>query len=140
MPWKETTPVAERMQSLVDYGSRLFSVSFLAERHGVSRKTLYKWIERFAAEGAAGLEDRIRRPHWHPNQTAGDVESALMEFRRKHPDWGPEEDRARAIDPPPADELAGAKHGGCDPQAARAGEASAPKAARRPPGTPDDRA
>ena len=89
MPWKETTPVAERMQSLVDYRSGLFTVSFLAERHGVSRKTLYKWIERFVAEGAAGLEDRIRRPHWHPNQTAGDVESALTEFRRKHPDWGP---------------------------------------------------
>ena len=89
MPWKETTPVAERMQSLVDYRSGLFTVSFLAERHGVSRKTLYKWIERFVAEGVAGLEDRIRRPHWHPNQTAGDVESALTEFRRKHPDWGP---------------------------------------------------
>jgi len=54
MPWKETTPVAERMQSLVDYRSGLFTVSFLAERHGVSRKTLYKWIERFVAEGAAG--------------------------------------------------------------------------------------
>ena len=89
MPWKETTPVAERMQSLVDYRSGLFTVSFLAERHGVSRKTLYKWIERFEAEGVAGLEDQVRRPHWHPNQTAGDVESAITEFRRKHPDWGP---------------------------------------------------
>src|SRR5271169_2925940 len=89
MPWKETTPVAERMQSLVDYRSGLFTVSFLAERHGVSRKTLYKWIERFEEEGVAGLEDQVRRPHWHPNQTAGDVESAITEFRRKHPDWGP---------------------------------------------------
>ncbi|MCM3875778.1 MAG: IS481 family transposase [Thermoanaerobaculia bacterium] len=89
MPWKETTPVAERMQSLVDYRSGLFTVSFLAERHGVSRKTLYKWIERFEREGVAGLEDQLRRPRWHPNQTSEGVESAIAEFRRKHPDWGP---------------------------------------------------
>ena len=89
MPWKETTPVAERMQFLVDYRSGLFTVSFLAERHGVSRRTLYKWIERFEMEGVAGLEDQMRRPRWHPNQTSEEVEAAIAEFRRKHPDWGP---------------------------------------------------
>ena len=89
MPWKETTPVAERMQCLVDYRSGLFTVNFLAERHGVSRKTLYKWIERFEMEGVAGLEDRLRRPRWHPNQTSEEIERAIAEFRRKHPDWGP---------------------------------------------------
>ncbi len=89
MPWKETTPVTERMQSLVDWQSGLFTVRFLAERHGVSRKTLYKWIERFEAEGPAGLEDRMRRPRQHPNQTPEAIESAIAEFRRRHPDWGP---------------------------------------------------
>lgn len=89
MPWKETTPVTERMQSLVDWQSGLFTVSFLAERHGVSRKTLYKWIERFETEGPAGLEDRLRRPRQHPNQTPEVIETAIAEFRRRHPDWGP---------------------------------------------------
>jgi transposase InsO family protein len=89
MPWKETTPVAERMQCLVDYRSGLFTVSFLAERHGVSRRTLYKWIERFEEEGVIGLLDQARRPLCHPNQTSEGVESAITSFRRKHPDWGP---------------------------------------------------
>jgi putative transposase len=89
MPWKETTPVAERMQCLVDWRSGLFTVSFLAERHGVSRKTLYKWIERFETDGVAGLEDQARRPFCHPNQTPEEVEAAITAFRRKHPDWGP---------------------------------------------------
>ena len=89
MPWKETTPVTERMQSLVDWQSGLFTVSFLAERHGVSRKTLYKWIERFEAEGPAGLVDRMRRPRQHPNQTPEAIELTIAEFRRRHPDWGP---------------------------------------------------
>src|ERR1700676_4766482 len=30
---------------------------------GVSAKTVRKWVERFAAEGAAGLIDRSSRPH-----------------------------------------------------------------------------
>src|SRR5665647_3410678 len=68
------------------YRTGLFTVSFLAERHGVSRKTLYKWIERFEMEGVAGLEDQMRRPRWHPNQTSEEVEAAIAEFRRKHPD------------------------------------------------------
>jgi transposase InsO family protein len=89
MPWKETTPVAERMQCLVDYRSGLFTVNCLAERHGVSRKTLYKWIERFELEGVVGLENRLRRPRRHPNQTPEEIEGAIAEFRRKHPDWGP---------------------------------------------------
>jgi putative transposase len=89
MPWKETTPVAERMEFLVDYRTELFTVSFLAERHGVSRKTLYKWIERFEAEGVVGLQDRPRRACCHPNQTSEEVESAIAAFRRKHPYWGP---------------------------------------------------
>jgi transposase InsO family protein len=89
MPWKETTPVAERMEFLVDYRRELFTVSFLAERHGVSRKTLYKWIERFEAEGVVGLQDQPRRACCHPNQTSEEVESAITAFRRKHPYWGP---------------------------------------------------
>jgi putative transposase len=64
-------------------------VSFLAERHGVSRKTLYKWIERFEEEGVTGLPDQARRPGSHPNQTPEEVEGAITAFRRKHPDWGP---------------------------------------------------
>src|SRR5450756_3141377 len=77
MPWKETTPVAEGMPFLVDYRSGLFTMSFQAGRHGVSRKMLYRWIEGFEMEGVAGLEDQMRRPRWHPNQTSEEVEADL---------------------------------------------------------------
>jgi putative transposase len=42
------------------------SIVSLAESYGVSRKTIYKWIDRRAAEGTAGLEDRSRAPHTSP--------------------------------------------------------------------------
>jgi transposase len=36
------------------------SIAALAEVYEVSRKTIYKWIERHAREGTAGLADRSR--------------------------------------------------------------------------------
>ena len=41
-------------------------VSEIARRHQVSRKTVYKWVERY--ESGASLEDLSRVPHHHPNR------------------------------------------------------------------------
>jgi transposase InsO family protein len=60
----------------------------LCERFGISRKTGYKWIERYLRHGAAGLEDRSRRPRSAPNATAPQIVEALLETRRRHPSWG----------------------------------------------------
>jgi putative transposase len=62
MPWKETTEVKERMRFVIDFEGRLFSMAELCQRYGVSRKTGYKWIERFDEEGIEGLQDRSRAP------------------------------------------------------------------------------
>jgi transposase InsO family protein len=55
----------------------------------VSRKTGYKWVGRYEAEGLDGLKDRSRAPHRHPNATPPEVVELLLEGRRKHPTWGP---------------------------------------------------
>ncbi len=36
------------------------SISALAEVYGIARKTIYKWVDRYALEGAAGLAHRRR--------------------------------------------------------------------------------
>ena len=38
----------------------------LCQRFGISAPTGCKWLQRFAAEGPAGLADRSRRPHHSP--------------------------------------------------------------------------
>jgi transposase len=50
MPWKETSPMEQREKFIADLRFGLFSVLELCARYGVSRKTGYKWIERFEAE------------------------------------------------------------------------------------------
>ena len=68
MPWLETSLMDQRMQFIVDYHRGLQSVTELAERFDISRKTAYKWLDRHEADGAAGLADRSRRPQSCPTK------------------------------------------------------------------------
>jgi transposase InsO family protein len=54
-----------------------------AEMLGVSRATAYKWLRRYRAEGAAGLEDRSARPRHRPQAlTDRQVRRILLARRR----------------------------------------------------------
>jgi len=61
----------------------------LCRRFGISRKTGYKMLARFAAEGVAGLGDRSRRPHHSPGRTPAAVEETVLRIREEHNGaWG----------------------------------------------------
>lgn len=53
----------------------------VAAQLGISRTTVYKWINRFRAEGAAGLADRSSRPRRSPRRTPLHVELAVLAAR-----------------------------------------------------------
>lgn len=62
----------------------------IAAAMGISRKCVRTWIDRFEAEGEAGLHDRSSRPHNLPTKTADEVEQRICEVRRRErrgPDW-----------------------------------------------------
>jgi transposase-like protein len=61
MPWPETSLMDQRVQFIADYQHDVFDVAELARRYGISRKTAYKWIDRYDAAGPAGLVDRSPR-------------------------------------------------------------------------------
>lgn len=86
MAWKEATPVSERTELASLARGQAISVTELARRFGVSRKTAYKWIERQAA--GEPPQDRSRRPERSPLKTALPIEEAVVTLRREHPCWG----------------------------------------------------
>jgi putative transposase len=88
MPWRETSPMEQRLEFVREYETELFTMTELAAQYGISRKTGYKWLAQYEAEGALGLCDRSRRPHHSPQATDADVVEALMAVRRRHPRWG----------------------------------------------------
>ena len=55
---------------------------------GVSRKTFYKWLARYRAEGLAGIEPRSRRPHRSPRETPVAIEEIVVQVRKELEDSG----------------------------------------------------
>src|SRR5213078_1433826 len=88
MAWTETDPMKERLHFVTDWDRRLYTVTELCARYGVSRKTGYKWLARYADVGVAGLAERSRAPHRCPHRIAPAVAAAIVETRRQHPSWG----------------------------------------------------
>jgi putative transposase len=89
MPWQEMSSMDQRLQFITDAQRGLSTMSELCARHGISRKTGYKWLARYAADGAVGLAERSHAPHVCPHRIADALAALLLEARRAHPSWGP---------------------------------------------------
>ncbi len=94
MPWRNTAPMDQRTQFIADHLRETQTITELCDRYGVSRKTGYKWIDRYLRLGPAGLDDHSRRPHRAPNQTTDEIVAAILEARHRHPAWGGKKLRA----------------------------------------------
>ena len=80
----------EKMRFVVGQERGVYTMSELCERHGISRKTGYKWLVRYAEDGVDCLRDRSRRPHSSPRRTPREIEELFIEARKAHRRWGPE--------------------------------------------------
>jgi putative transposase len=89
MPWNETHTMDQRDKFISDYMARLFTMTELCERYGISRKTGYKWRHRFDDGGRAALYDQSRAPLTCPHRTPEPIEALLLDQRQAHPLWGP---------------------------------------------------
>ena len=63
-------------------------VTEVAQRHGMSRQTVYVWKRRYEQGGVLGLRELSRRPHRSPSRLAAEVEAQVCEMRRAHRRWG----------------------------------------------------
>jgi len=90
----ETCAVAERMRFMMAVAEREESFAMVCVRFGVSRKTGYKWLERYQAEGVMGLVDRSRAPLTHPDAVPAGIAERCLAVRRVHRTWGPVKVRA----------------------------------------------
>lgn len=79
MPWSQTSPMDQKTQFIADYIRQVLSMTELCELYNISRKTGYKWVDRYLNNGPAGLEDQTRRPSTSPNKTPDYVEAALID-------------------------------------------------------------
>lgn len=89
MSWKETDPMKERIGFIAELQRGERTMSELCLVFGISRKTGYKWRERFEAAGYGGLEERSRARLHHPNAVDAAMIARLVKLRRRY-GWGPQ--------------------------------------------------
>jgi transposase InsO family protein len=89
MPWKEVCAMDQKVQMLRDWMSDGYNITDLSQTYCVSRKTIYKWIERYEENGFAGIAERSRSAYRHPNAIATDIVEILIATKLGHQRWGP---------------------------------------------------
>ena len=80
-------------------------ITDVATRYGVDRRTIHRWVVRYATEGIGSLADRSSRPDRCPHQTPPEVEARIVALRTAHPGWGPRtilSKLRREMDEPPS--------------------------------------
>jgi len=87
MPWKESVIMDERIK----FVARLLQGEKMAElcrEFGISRKTGYKFWDRYKDVGLHGLTDRSRRPVRYANQLPVQIECEILRIKKDKPSWG----------------------------------------------------
>lgn len=88
MPWKESLGVDQRSEFSLRAVKGVEKFGDLCREFGISRKTGYKWKERFLADGLSGLSDQSRRPSSSPGEIGEDMVCQIVKLRQAHPTWG----------------------------------------------------
>lgn len=94
MPWKVVRPMDEKIQFLALALERESSFSSLCAEFGISRKTGYKWLDRYTAQGLEGLNDLSRGPKANVCKTDTIISAEIFKTREAHKSWGAPKIRA----------------------------------------------
>jgi transposase InsO family protein len=89
MAWREIGIMDERLRFIERCLEGSDTKMELCERFGISRKTGYKWLKRYAQHGPAGLHDLPRAPLEHGRATPDAIVLRLVALKEAHPLWGP---------------------------------------------------
>lgn len=89
MAWREVDPMDERTRFGLKATREATTVAARCREFGSSRKTGYKWLARYRAQGLDGLRELSRRPRASPTQVPAAVEALVLRERHRHRTWGP---------------------------------------------------
>lgn len=89
MAWNEVKVEEQRKKFIDDCLNGKMSVAIACQKYDISRKTGYKWLERYRLEGLDGLRDKHRAPHTQAGAINDDIIDQVIGVRIEHSDWGP---------------------------------------------------
>src|SRR5437879_11644459 len=78
-------PVVEQRYLAVREALDGATITDVAARYGVDRRTIHRWVVRYANEGLGALSDRSSRPDRCPHQMGPEIEARIVALRRANP-------------------------------------------------------
>lgn len=88
MPW-ELKRVEDRRIELIEAYESGATMAELCRQFGVSRKTAYKWYNRYLSSGQEGLKDLSKAPRQPVRVFVDNQIDMAIDLKLKKPTWGP---------------------------------------------------
>jgi transposase InsO family protein len=88
MPFLEQSIMNQRTEFCILSSKPGSNISELCRRFKITRRTGYKWLERYIEDGLPGLADKSKQPHHFPNQTPAGIEEYIVNIRKDDQEWG----------------------------------------------------
>ena len=98
MAWKDVDPMEERIRFVLKATREEMAFTDLCGAFGISRKTGYKWLNRYEEHGLEGMHELSRRPLNSPMRIEDWVEALIVRERRAHQKWGPKKLREKLVE------------------------------------------
>ena len=84
----ELSMVEQRYQAVREVLDTGATITDVASRYGVDRRTLHRWLTRYASGVLEALQTQSSKPATSPAQMVPVIEARLVSLRRSHPRWG----------------------------------------------------
>ena len=89
MAWEKFKVEQQRLQVVQAYVSGAASMAAICKQYGISRKTAYKWFQRFLENGEEGMKDLSHAPlNPYSIYTKDQIDRAI-DLKLKHRTWEP---------------------------------------------------
>jgi transposase len=75
----------QRKRRVIEYAEESGNIRKICRYFGVGRSSFYLWRARYREFGDAGLMNRRRVAHNHPNKTPPEVVEKILHLRRTYP-------------------------------------------------------
>jgi len=85
----------ERVKFIMDVLDDTYSTTELCSYYRISRKTGYKWLDRYRQGGIEALRNHSRAPHSHPHEISCQVKESILAIKKRFPKWGAPKIRTR---------------------------------------------
>ena len=89
MPWNQVELMYQREQFIEKLMLSGANISALCKQQNISRKTAYKWLQRYKDGELTALKDQSKTPHNSPHKIDDSLEQIIVQAHKSHPYWGP---------------------------------------------------